>query len=137
MPSLNERISAEQKETPPPINYLTLIFVIALGVTIGNLTSNYLTAKYTAYKLERAVKAMEAALDEKKEKLQAETKKLIGENRILAEKQQRERAQQQQIKRKLDETCNYWISEHNKLKSDITKGHRDVACRQAGRPFNN
>lgn len=137
MPSLNERISAEQKETPPPINYLTLVFVIALGVTIGNLTSNYLTAKYTAYKLERAVKAMEAALDEKKEKLQAETKKLIEENRILAEKQQRESAQQQQIKRKLDETCNYWISEHNKLKNDITKGHRDVACRHAGRPFNN
>lgn len=137
MPSLNERISAEQKETPPPINYLTLIFVIALGVTIGNLTSNYLTAKYTAYKLEKTAEAIADAIDMQREKLQTETKKLTEENRIYTEKKQRERTQQQQIKRKLEETCNYWISEHNKLKSDITKGHRDVACRQAGRPFNN
>jgi hypothetical protein len=69
-----------------PYHYLVLAVVITLSVCAGNLSSNYLTAKYAAYQAniaaeklrkerqERQAKALEQALLDSEEKRVAEVK---------------------------------------------------------------
>src|SRR5690606_47360 len=120
-----------------------LFIIITLGVTAGNLLSNFIT-------MYMAAKALEISTNEirQKNKENAEARNIREaeaakerarrqeEQRLAREKREREDAQQRQVKKRLNETCDYWIKEYNRYKSDANRAHRDVACRQAGRPFN-
>ncbi|MBC6904236.1 hypothetical protein DWB84_01955 [Saccharophagus sp. K07] len=108
-----------------------LYIVISIGVMSGNLASNYITAWVAAYQLEKAVKAMEERLKADKIK---DLEALLKRN-ALALENTKESAENAEIQRQRNRTCNFWIQEYNRTRSELDKSHRDVACRDAGRPF--
>ena len=104
--------------------YLALFITITLGVTAGNLISNYATARYTAYQLEQQAEKLAAELQTKRQQQQ-----LINEE--LRKQAKQELVQQRQDSRKgkqLFASCQDWRSAHEQFKSDTSEQMMRKAC---------
>lgn len=116
-----------------------LFLIIAAGVTVGNILSTYLMAA-------ASLKALTAIFSEPistqaPTALQQPTTHQQPRPRIQTPSQaveqiSRETKRKREISDRLNQTCNFWIAEYNKTRKALDKAHRDVACRDAGRPFN-
>lgn len=120
-----------------------LFIVITFGVASGNLLSNFVTVYLAAEALKQSTAAMEQKNKESAERRkiqEAEQAKIDArkqeERRKAQEQQGKDRLQDQQVKQRLNETCQYWIDQFKRTKNEVDKSHRDISCRQAGRPFN-
>src|SRR5690554_433187 len=144
----NEKSDFLFKEEPKPISIsggslIWLLLIVISGVTIGNLSSNFITAKYAEVQLAKATKEFNENLEKEAAKLKAintdirKRKQVAAENsRKKAELVKKQRAVMTTAQRQKDDTCNFWISEYKKDKSEFSLAHRNVACRDAGRAFN-
>lgn len=54
-------------------------------------------------------------------------------NKAQAIENQKRAEKQQAIQRQLDKTCNFWISEYKKTRTEKDRIHKDNACRDARR----
>jgi biopolymer transport protein ExbB/TolQ len=118
----------------------TLFIIITLGVTVGNLTSNYITARVTAIVLEREARAIAKQIERETQQLNEQLRidserrrKQLAEqqtqNKVRFEAERREREKQEEIRRKLQSTCDFWQREFNNTGKELDKIHRDNACK--------
>lgn len=150
MPSPDER-SYRNYHAPasPPARWIILFFVIFLGVTAGNLTSNWITAKVAEYQLKKSLEAMSKQLKIDAERSKQEQEQLKIRNARIAEEQRRHQQQQtdarkrEQEKKRQDaearkatrqkqiQTCQFWIEEYAKTRTEVDMHHRNNACKNA------
>lgn len=132
------------------IKSTVLFIIITLGVACGNLISTIIIAKSAemALKASSEKRQVEEALVRERlriesEKIMVETKermqeinarnqKILEEAKRVAEARRREQEHQQQVQKKLNETCHFWRNEYNKTRKELDKIHRDNACKAAG-----
>lgn len=117
---------------------IALFLIITLGVTSGNLLSNYLTTLVAEHALKQAMieANAEAAKRQTLNRQEAEQAKAQGaieqeRRRQQTEKQRRDAEQKRSIQKQLNETCNFWTNEYNKTRKEVDKIHRDNACKAA------
>ncbi|MGQ9427592.1 hypothetical protein ACXYTJ_10265 [Gilvimarinus sp. F26214L] len=122
---------------------LGLTFAIFVGVTAGNLASNYIMVRSAALALERETEKLSLETQERIKRSRertAQQQRAAAERREQQEKDRAERLQRQRAaaarKAQLNSTCDFWIAEYRKSRSSYDQAQRDVACRAAGRPFN-
>lgn len=136
---------------------LWLFCLIASGVATGNIISTAIIAKSISSELEKATKKLNEehlSLNKEPGRIQrsAELEQVRLEKdikqqqqKIINEIQKNTQANIPQknnangidyVKKQRDATCDFWINTYNKSKHESDKSHRDVACRDAGRPFN-
>lgn len=132
------------------IKSIILFLIITIGVACGNLLSTIIIAKSAEMALratsekrqaeealakERLRIESEKVMAEAKERMQeinARNKKAMEDAKRIAEARRKEQEHQQQVQKKLNETCQFWRSEYNKTRKEVDKIHRDNACKAAG-----
>ncbi|MGB3609889.1 MAG: hypothetical protein WA987_05880 [Cellvibrio sp.] len=132
------------------IKGIVLFLIITFGVACGNLISTVIIAKSAemalnaGFEKRRAEEALakerlriesEKVMAEAKERMQelnARNKKAMDDANRAAEAYRREQEHQQQVQKKLNETCQFWRNEYNKTRKELDKIHRDNACKAAG-----
>lgn len=123
-----------------PSTVLTLFIIVTLGVTAGNLTSNYITARVTSTILEREAKALAKQLELDAQRLNAqrqineerrrnELAKQQAQDKAKFEIERREKEKQEEIRKKRQSTCEFWIKEFNNTRKELDRIHRDNACK--------
>lgn len=119
-----------------------LIIIIAIGVTIGNLTSTVISTTVGTYlaakALERGAKILEKEMAEAKLKNHLQTEKMRKEaairdeqNRIENERRRRDEEAKAAVRNKLRSTCEFWQNEYNRNRQEYDKANMDMACRAA------
>lgn len=150
MPLPEERIYKSYPEpVPSSTKWIILFFVIFLGVTAGNLTSNWITAKVAEYQLKKSLEAISKQLKIDTERSKQEQEQLKIRNARIAEEQKRHQQQQAEARKREQEkkrqdaearkvtrqkqiqTCQFWIEEYAKTRSEVDMHHRNNACRDA------
>lgn len=119
-----------------------LIMVIATGVTIGNLTSNYITTKTLNYYAEKALRESAERLDKElaeanlrahlqSEKMKKELAIRNEQNRVENERRRKDEDAKAAVRNKLRSTCEFWQNEYNKNRKEFDRANMDMACRAA------
>lgn len=111
--------------------YLKLFVVILLGVTGGNLLSNWITVRVAEYRLEQTLAATQAKL--KHESRQAQQAAAEAQARGQRDAEARQAAAQQarrndRIGLKLAQACAEWTKANQELQSYTTRTEQDKAC---------
>lgn len=132
------------------IKGVVLFLLITLSVACGNLLSTVIIAKSAemALKASSEKRQIEEALakerlriesekvmaeaKERMKQINAHNKKAMEEANRAAEAYRKEQEHQQQVQKKLNETCQFWRNEYNKTRKEVDKIHRDNACKAAG-----
>lgn len=136
------------------ISYLLLGLTIFIAVSAAILTTDAIkwgVAVYAAnIAIEKASQKIKADLKISAQRREAEERNRMVRDAEIARQQENYQAEQQRLiqaqkihnenaaeaqKKKMG-TCQFWIAEFNKSKSEGDKNHRDVSCRAAGMPFN-
>lgn len=125
------------------ISYLLLGLTIFIAVSAAILTTDAIkwgVAVYAAnIAIEKANQKIKADLKISTQRREAEERNKAIRDAEIARQQASYQAEQRRIaeaNKKRMETCQFWISEFNKSKSENDKNHRGVSCRAAGMPFN-
>lgn len=118
-------------EDKEPISYLALLFIIVIGVTGGNLLSNWITAQVAAY-------AMQQAAGEASRLMREQAGRSAAAQQEMArrfEGQQREQLQRARQSRAMDPTgrslaqqCGDWSRAFEQFKSQSAQMERDKHC---------
>ncbi len=117
----------------PKINYFALLILIILGVAIGNLTSNWVTAKYLEAEVKKTSVEISKALSKKPKNTQQTIKKLVEPIKF------KNVANQEQVsnQRKLDDngirlakTCNEWKVAHKDMNTQTSERGMIKHCEQ-------
>ncbi|MDP2238602.1 MAG: hypothetical protein Q8K18_00395 [Burkholderiales bacterium] len=116
-----------------PINYLALLFIIILGVTGGNLISNWITAQVAA-------RAMQQAAGEASRLMREQAGKAGAAQQEMARRFEGERSEQHQrerqsraispIGRSLAQQCEDWSRAFEQFKSQAPQMEKDKHCRR-------
>ncbi|MBN3560550.1 hypothetical protein [Aliamphritea spongicola] len=105
--------------------YLTLFFIITLGVAAGNLLSNYATSQYMAYQASQALNQLKqernAAIAEQTEKQRQQQIRLESERKKTS------------TAHKLRKACEEWKVAHNQFRTDTSKTEMAKACKAYAR----
>lgn len=135
-------------------SYIKFGIALFIALTCSTLVSDLIEWKVADLYLKKVAAELEqkARAEEKiiKQQLEAEAKNMAARNAEIARQQENYQAEQKRIananrirnenaaeaQKKLMETCQFWITEFNKSRTEGDKNHRDVACRTAGMPFN-
>lgn len=120
------------------INYVTLLVVIILGVTIGNLTSNFITATYAEFQLAKAAKQLNQELQSINEQ---QTQKRIQQSarnqRLREERKAKQQQKDNDIKRKrmsnqlgqrLKRACEDWTNAATEFKGGTAEREMKKHC---------
>jgi len=102
------------------LDYLWLFFVIAAGVTTGNLLSNWITTRIAAYELEEAAAVMQQSLTEQKERLEAQTAE--------RHEQTREQRASSALGRTIERACRDWRQAHDQTPTYTTQTETQRHC---------
>ena len=116
-----------------PPNYLALLFVIIIAVTVGNLLSNWITAQYTAYVLQNAATEASKVFQEQMRHLK-EVQQDAARQTATAQRQQHEQLRQSRASnpagQKLARQCADWTQTHQQLKSQYALFEKERRCQQ-------
>jgi len=135
-------------------NYVKFGIVLFIALTASRLFSDWIEWEIVTYKAELAAEKIQqkiqADLKISAQRREAEERNRAIRDAEIARQQANYQAEQQRLiqankirnenaaeaQRKKMGTCQFWISEFNKSRSESDKNHRDVSCRAAGMPFN-
>jgi len=119
------------------VDYLVLFIVIALGVTVGNLFSNWVTAKITLYQIEQATVAFNEELTVYNK---AQESRLVENQRTnIAKQQQNIQRQKDKIQTEransrtgqfLAKSCEEWKATHQRYNNYTAQQEMQKACKQ-------
>lgn len=115
----------------PRINYFALLLVIIAGVVIGNLVSNWLTAKLAAYQAEQALaeisKSAAAGAARAQDAAVAHAQKAAA---VIASQQEevRERRRRDRDGTRLSQACEEWRRAHAQLNTATTQAEMSKHC---------
>lgn len=114
-----------------PLSYVALFLVIVIGVAIGNLLSNWITARIAAYQMEKAAAAatqfMSNELKRSNEAMQALTRKVQAEAEIKRSMDQRNRAASP-LGQVLSRQCDDWRGAYQQFKSESAQIEMNRHC---------
>ncbi len=113
------------------INYLVLLLVIVAGVAIGNLISNWVTAKVVAYETEQALAKLStsAAAGAARARDAAITQAQKAATAIASQQEQiREQRRLDREGRRLSQACDEWRKAHAQLNSYTTNAEMTKHC---------
>lgn len=137
--AVGDKAMKEQGAAKRFIRGFNLFLIITAGVAAGNMLSGLLTtvislAALSAMFSKPMPNQPSAAIQQPTTHQQ--TRPRIQTPSQAVEQITRETKRKRQISDQLNRTCDFWISEYRKTQKALDKAHRDVACRDAGRPFN-
>lgn len=136
------------------INYWALGVTLFIALTTSRLISDWIeweivqeTAKQATVKLQQKMKAEELINAQRQE---AENRNRAARDAEIARQQENYQAEQKVIaianklriesaaeaQKKRMATCQFWVNEFNKTKSETDKNHRNNSCKDAGMNFN-
>ena len=119
-----------------PAHYLALFIVISLGVAVGNLSSNYISAKYVAYQANQAAKELQKERVKQQEYFRQQSIE-ANEWRQAANRAQFEMDKKQRIASvkgiKLRRSCLDWEKAYKQLNTETTKKKMDQSCMEYDR----
>jgi hypothetical protein len=115
----------------PKINYLLLFLVIAAGVALGNLASQWLAAEVAALQAERAVNELSKSAADKATKAAeaavSQAQKAAAQWGGAADYAQTQRRQDRDGRR-LFQACDDWRNAHAQLKTETTHTEMKKHC---------
>lgn len=110
------------------INYVTLCITLAIAIFLGNGMLLLVGKAWATYEIRVATQE----LQESAARMQAESAKRAKEMRVQAKERKRvaviESANQRNVQRIKQETCDFWVTEYRKLRSPGNKTMMDAAC---------
>jgi len=125
---------------------LLWVFIILVGVFLGNVLSYGMYEIYNYWKLKMIIEAASTALDaqqlksSEQRKIQ-ERKNIIHQSELKEQKiahqkkleqqriaRQREKNKQNSVKSQLQKTCTFWNQQVQKDNTTINRNNRDLAC---------
>jgi len=113
------------------INYLALLLVVVAGVVIGNLVSDWISARLAAYEGQRALaelkKSAAAGADRAREIAVTQAQKAAS---ALANQQEQAREQRRRDREglRLGQTCEEWRKADAELNSQTTHAEMTKHC---------
>lgn len=114
-----------------PAHYLALFIVISLGVAVGNLSSNYISAQYVAYQANQAAKQYQQERAQQQEYSRQQSIE-ANERRKAANRAQFELDKKQRIASvkgiKLRRSCLDWERAYQQLNTETAKKKMDQSC---------
>lgn len=114
-----------------PAHYLALFIVISLGVAVGNLSSNYMSAQYLAYQANQAAKQLQRERVQQQEYSRQQSIE-ANERRMAANRAQSELDKEQRIRSakgiRLRRSCLDWDKAYQQLNTETTKKKMDQSC---------
>ena len=111
--------------------FLSLFFVIFLGVMLGNLASTFVTAQVAAYQLNQAAKQLRLAAEHEQNIRNIEADKAKA---ILKELRQKDRAQlvdersKSKKGREMLRSCRDWRAQFESTPNEYTRKEADRQC---------
>jgi hypothetical protein len=124
-PIRSDRRSFDNIEDDEP-SYLIWFLLIFLAVTLGNLTSNYITAKVAEYQLMQAVGEAAKQSAAVIQQMQQRT----AEQQAHYAQQQRQQRVSSPIGITLDRECSEWTQNHVQTKSTYAATEKNKRCGQ-------
>ena len=136
------------------INYWALGITIFIALTCARLISDLIewkvAAEYLQYVTQEMQKKVDAQAKINTQRQEAENRNKAARDAEIARQQANYQADQQrfatanrikaesavEVQKKRMETCQFWISEFQKTKSEIDKNHRNNSCRDTGANLN-
>jgi len=136
------------------INYWALGITIFIALTCARLISDLIewkvAAEYLQYVTQEMQKKADAEAKINAQRQDAEAKNKAARDAEIVRQQENYQAEQQRIaianrikaesaveaQKKRMETCQFWINEFQKTKSETDKNHRNNSCRDAAIIFN-
>lgn len=118
------------------------VFIIVIGVFLGNVLSYGTYEVYNYWKLKMIMEAANSVLEEQKIK-SAENHKIQERKNIIYQNQLRQQkiARQQQLRKEsainsqLKKTCTFWRQQVNKENTAKNRSNRDLACARLNGSF--
>lgn len=118
------------------------VFIIVIGVFLGNVLSYGTYEAYSYWKLKMVMEAANSALKEQriksaeKRKIQ-ERKNLIYQNQLQQQKivRQLQLRKESAINSQLKKTCTFWRQQVNKENTAQNRSNRDLACARLNGSF--
>lgn len=118
---------------------IALFLIIFMGVTCGNLASNYIIVYIAGEVAKKELREMAEKAEEAARRAAAENKarqERLAQERAerarQAEARRREQEKQQKIQEQRRSTCMYWIDQYRKTGKELDRLHRNRSCRDAG-----
>ena len=115
----------------PQPNYIALLAVIIFGVAIGNLVSNWVTAKIIEYKVERTAQELNKELVEQARNTKAfanANAEQQATTRKMQEQQIIEQRRTDKIGSRLAQSCTEWKKADNEMVTYTTKRETEKHC---------
>ncbi len=116
---------------PPNGSYLPLFVVVVIGVTIGNLLSNWIAAEIVEYKLQasaaRAAETIRASGAEAKREAELRLRQSQAAEEA-AKSQLREARRADKVGSQLSRTCADWTRANAEMNSYTTRTEKEKAC---------
>jgi type II secretory pathway pseudopilin PulG len=109
-----------------PVSYTLLLIVIIVGVTIGNLLSNWLTAQYAAYQIQKAAEQAGRVIQQQNERMRLQSKQA----QAAQQAQIRRDRENNPLARKLAQQCNDWTRSFSDTKTAYAQQEMNRRCGQ-------
>jgi hypothetical protein len=113
------------------INYLLLLLVIAAGVALGNLLSQWVAAEVAALRADRSASALSKSAAERAAKAAeaavSQAQKTAAQLAGAADYAQEQRRQDREGRR-LSQTCDDWRKADAQLKTETTRAEMKKHC---------
>jgi len=111
------------------------VFIIVIGVFLGNVLSYGTYEIYSFWKLKIIMDAANTALEEQQLKLSEqrkiqERKNIIHKNELKQQRIERqgEKKRKNEVRSQLQKTCTFWKQQVQKENTAIHRKNRDLAC---------
>jgi sensor c-di-GMP phosphodiesterase-like protein len=124
---LLEKMNGERGVT----KYLTLLIIIVIGVTAGNLLANWIAMKVVEHQVEQALVGISNEVTTQMNKAQRETSELRAKARAESEAQESRRRQQRLADKTgtaLARACEEWKRAHEEFKSYTSETESAKHC---------
>lgn len=109
-----------------PVSYTLLLIVIVIGVTIGNLLSNWVTGQYAAYQMQKAVEQAGRIIKQQTERIQLQSEQA----QAAQQAQIRRDRENHPVARKLAQQCNDWTRSFSDTKTAYAQQEMNRRCSQ-------
>tara|TARA_R110000787_G_scaffold162309_7_gene275669 strand:- start:3931 stop:4365 length:435 start_codon:yes stop_codon:yes gene_type:complete len=112
---------------------LLLLFLIVVGVTSGNLLSNWITAQYVAYQTELAAQEFSRKASAARERAESENRERQAAARAAdyqRQQQSRQLRASSQLGKRLIRECEEWWNAANANSSKAARAEANRRCRK-------
>jgi len=148
-----ERISYLEDETAKQHSGIKWVFIIIIGVFLGNVLSYVTYETYTIWRLKIAMETASAEMNEQTARSIKQSKLRTQQNLVRQQEIRRENAERQKqinkknaerkrqiqannsVNKQLQKTCDFWRQQVKRENTTSNRSNRDLACLRVKGPY--